>query len=166
MFILDTDVLSNLRKAKKHPGVQAWVEGTGWQLLCTTVVAVAEIQCGIQRQMKSDPVYGRATQEWLDNFLEIGEPQVFTLTVRASLLLARMHETPSLRNFITPDPRQKDVKTAGDLAIAAIAIVEGAVIATRNHKHFEEIDACFPLPGLYNPFEDHWSRKPAAPGFT
>ena len=71
-----------------------------------------------------------------------------------------MHETPALRNFVTPDPRQKDVKTAGDLAIAAIACVEGAVIATGNHTHFEEIDACFPLPGIYNPFQDHWSRKP------
>lgn len=58
------------------------------------------------------------------------------------------------------------MKTAGDLAIAAIAIVEDAVIATRNHTHFEEIGACFPLPGLYNLFEDHWRREPVAPRVT
>lgn len=68
----------NLRKTKKHPGVQAWVAATGWQLLRTTVVTVAEIQCGSQRQTPSDPGYAQATQEWLDNLLEIGELQVFT----------------------------------------------------------------------------------------
>ena len=83
MFILDTDVLSNLRKVKKHPAVQAWVEATGWELLGTTVVTVAEIQCGIQRQMSSNPDYARSTQEWLNNFLDIVESHVFPLTVRA-----------------------------------------------------------------------------------
>ena len=163
MFILDTDVLSNLRKTKKHPLVRSWIERTGWQDLSTTVVTVAEIQCGIERQKPSDPDYARITQAWLDGLLEAGEPQVAPLGVKAALLLARMHETPARRNFVAPSPRQKKPKTAADLAIAAIAIIEGAVVATGNHDHFEIIDGWFPLPGLYNPFEDAWVRKPGAP---
>jgi hypothetical protein len=75
-----------------------------------------------------------------------------------------MHETPGLRNFVTTDPRQKRPKSAGDLAIAAIAIAEGAVVATGNQSHFEDINALFPLKGLYNPFRDAWSAGSVPPG--
>jgi predicted nucleic acid-binding protein len=43
MFILNTDVLSNLRKQKKHPVVQAWLLSTPQADLCTTVISIAEI---------------------------------------------------------------------------------------------------------------------------
>ena len=153
--------MSNLRKARKHPGLQMWIERTGWDKISTTVVTIIEIQCGIERQRPSDPVYAGATQAWLNRFLEIGAPQVHALTASAGLLLACMHETAALRSFVVSDPKQKQPKTAADLAIAAITITEGAILATGNHRHFEAIDAHFPLPGLYNPFEDSWSRKPA-----
>jgi hypothetical protein len=162
LFILDTDVLSNLRKTKKHPLVRGWIERTGWQDISTTVVTVAEIQCGIERQKPSDPEYARATQHWLDQLLDVGGPQIHPLDIKAALLLARMHETPALRNFVVPDVKQKRRRTAADLAIAAIAITEGAVVATGNHDHFENINDSFPLTGIFNPFEDAWIRKPEA----
>jgi hypothetical protein len=63
----------------------------------------------------------------------------------------------ALRNFVVAVPKQKSKKTPTDLAIAAIAVAEGATVATGNQAHFEDIHASFPLPGLYNPFEDLWS---------
>lgn len=159
MFILDTDVLSNLRKQKKTPAVQAWLQATSASELATTVVTIAEIQCGIERQMPNQPDYARQTQHWLDAFLSIGGMQVFPLTVPAALLLAKMHETSSLRGFLVSDPRRKRLKTPADLLIAAIAIAEGATIATGNTADFEQVHKAFPLPGLYNPFKRDWVIK-------
>ena len=159
MFIIDTDVLSNLRKAKPHPVARAWLERTDPDALTTSVVTIMEIQCGIERQRPANPDYAGATQAWLDRLLETAAFQVHPLEVKAALLLGRMHATPALRNFTVSDPRRKQPRTAADLAIAAIAIAQGAVVATGNHAHFEMIDACFPLPGLYNPFLDLWVRQ-------
>lgn len=160
MFILDTDVLSNLRKARPHPAARAWIERTDAGALTTTVVTIMEIQCGIERQRPSNPDYASATQGWLDRLLEAASFQIYPLEIRAALILARMHETPGLRHFTVPDPRRKQPRTAADLAIGAIAIAQTAIVATGNHAHFEMIDAYFPLPGLYNPFLDAWIRRP------
>lgn len=160
MFILDTDVLSNLRKEKKSPAVQAWIQATAATDLSTTVVTIAEIQCGIERQMPNQPDYAQGTQRWLDAFLALGSMHVMSVGIPAVLVLAKMHETASLRNFVIADPRQKKRKSPADLAIASIAIVEGAIVATGNTEHFEQIHEAFPLPGLYNPFEDKWVIQP------
>jgi predicted nucleic acid-binding protein len=160
VFLLDTDVLSNLRKEKKSPTVQAWIQATAATDLATTVVTVAEIQCGIERQMPNRQAYAEETQRWLDAFLAVSGMDVIPLGLQAALLLAKMHETPSLRNFVVADPRQRKSKTPADLAIAAIAIAEDAIIVTGNDGHFEQIHEVFPLPGIYNPFKATWVIQP------
>jgi predicted nucleic acid-binding protein len=162
MFLMDTDVLSSLRKQKKHPAVQAWLMSVPSSDLYTTVISIAEIQCGIERQRPHQPDYATGIQQWLNGFLAASDGQVLCLGLRAALVLARMHETPALRNFIITDPRQKAWKSPADLAIAAIAIADGIAVATGNQAHFEEINRLFPLPGLYNPFTDTWSVMPPA----
>jgi hypothetical protein len=57
----------------------------------TSVVTIAEIQCGIERQMAHHPDDARQTQAWLDRFLAIGGATVHGMGVRAALLLARMY---------------------------------------------------------------------------
>jgi predicted nucleic acid-binding protein len=160
MFIMDTDVLSNLRKQQKHPTVQAWLLSVPRPDLHTTVISIAEIQCGIERQQQRQPDYAAGTQAWLNGFVSASKDQVFGLGLQAALVLARMHETPALRNFIITHPGQKRRKSSADLAISAIAIAEGATVATGNQAHFEEINALFPLHGLYNPFTGAWSVTP------
>jgi toxin FitB len=158
-LILDTDVLSALRKVKKPPVLQAWLERSNPDDLATTVVTVIEIQCGIERQRPTNADYAASLQGWLDQLLEVGALAIHPLDVRAAVLLGRMHETAALRNFVVSDPRRKNPQTAADLAIAAIAIAQKAMIVTGNDAHFVMIDACFPLPGLYNPFKDTWVRR-------
>jgi predicted nucleic acid-binding protein len=160
MFVLDTDVLSTLRKQKKHPAAQAWLLSVPQTQLYTTVISVAEIQCGIERQTPHHPDYAAGTQAWLDGFLAAGADQILSLGIKAAIILAKMHETAALRNFIITDPRQKLRKSPADLAIAAIAIAESATVATGNQTHFEEIHALFPLPGLFNPFTGVWVVTP------
>ncbi len=159
LYILDTDVLSNLRKDKRHPAAAAWVQRTGWTQLSTTVITVTEIQCGMVRQMPSHPAYANGTQAWLDRPLEDGRPSVRPLDMPAVLTLARVHENAALRNVVLPDRNQRRPKTTGDLAV--IAIARGAVIATRNVKHFGEIGTAFRLRAAYDPFAGPWAVVPA-----
>lgn len=160
LFVLDTDVLSNLRKERRSPSVEAWLQATAADDLATTVISLAEIQCGIERQMPNQPGYAKETQRWLDMLLAMGAMQVLPLGIPAALLLARMHETPRLRDFLVSDPRQKHPKTPADLAIAAIAIAGNAVVATGNTAHFARIAEVFPLPGVYDPFKRAWVIRP------
>ncbi len=161
LYIQDTDVLSNLRKTKRHPSVLAWLQRSDPKQLSTTVINLAEIQCGIERQMPSQPDYARDTRSWMETLLTDGSTAIWPLTLPAALNLARMYETPRLRNFVMRDANQKTTKSPGDLAVAAIAIDEGAVIATRNVGHFEEIHRSFALPGIYDPFADRWILRSA-----
>lgn len=160
MFVLDTDVVSNLRKKKPHPTLVGWMSEVGWQELATTSVTIMEIQIGIERARRSDAATAQSVQQWLDGLLQVGRPNVLPLDTDAALLLARMYETPPLRNFLTNDPGAKKPKTGADLAIASIAIANEAVVATGNGSDFLVIHQHFPLRGLYDPFEDRWLVNP------
>ncbi len=121
MFILDTDVLSNLRKEKKSPLVQAWIFGTAATDLATTVITIAEIQCGIERQMPSDATYAAGTQRWLDELLAIGGMHVIPLGAPAALLLAKMHETAGASPPGCPGHRQLAAKPIGQFVQSGLS---------------------------------------------
>ena len=160
MFVLDTDVISNLRKKKPHPTLLGWIGEVGWQDLATTSVTIMEVQIGIERARRSDAATAQSVQDWLGGLLQAGRPQVLPLDTGAALLLGRMYETPPLRNLLVNDPGAKKSKTGADLAIASISIAEDAIIATGNGSDFLLIHEHFPLHGLYDPFEDKWLVEP------
>jgi tetratricopeptide (TPR) repeat protein len=93
-------------------------------------------------------------------FLKAGQPHVLPLDTDAAVLLGRMNETPALRNFLVHDPATKKTKTGADLAIASIAITRKAVMTTANCSDFLFIHRHYPLPGLYDPFQNKWHVKP------
>ena len=161
MYILDTDVVSNLRKKKPHPALLGWMEEVGWQELSTSVLTIMEIQIGIERARRTDVSIAESVQKWLTGLLQAGQPHVLPLDTDAAVLLGRMSETPALRNFLVHDPGTKKTKTGADLAIASIAIVHKAVVTTGNCGDFLFIHRHFPLPGLYDPFQEKWLVKPA-----
>lgn len=156
MFILDTDILSNLRKARPHPNLIHWIESVGWERLATTVMTIVEIQVGIERARRADIDVAARVEAWLAGLIEVGAPQVLPLETGAAMILGRMHETPELRNFLVHPPGASKSKTGADLAIAAIAIACDAVIATNNDRDYLAIDRHFPLPGLFNPLTETW----------
>jgi predicted nucleic acid-binding protein len=160
VFILDKDVVSNLRKKKPHPTLISWMDDVGWQELATTVLTVMEIQIGIERARRSDTAAAESVQKWFAGLLQVGKPQVLSLGTDAAVLLGRMNETPALRNFLVHDPGTRKTKTGADLAIASIAIAENAVVATGNGGDFLLIHQHFPLPGLYDPFLGKWLVVP------
>jgi toxin FitB len=160
VYILDTDVVSNLRKKKPHPNLVIWMDEIGWQDLATTVLTVMEIQIGIERAKRSNVATAESVQQWFDGLLRVGKPHVLPLSTEAALLLGRMNETPALRNFLVQDPATQKTKTGADLAIASIAIAHNAVVATGNGSDFRVINRHFRLPGLYDPFHGKWLIEP------
>ena len=136
------------------------MNGVGWRDVTATVVTIAEMQCGVERTRKQHPDVAAAIDRWIDKMLADGEPQILPMGVSASRPLGKMYETPSLRHFIVTDPTAKDAATGADLAIAAIAIAAGGVVATSNVGHFLEVHNAFPLPGLFNPVDSQWHVSP------
>jgi len=161
VYILDTDVVSNLRKKKPHPSLLSWMDEVGWRELATTVLTIMEIQIGIERARRADVAIAENVQKWLTGLLQAGQPHVLPLDTDAAVLLGRMNETPALRNFLVHDPGTKKTKTGADLAIASIAIAHEAVVTTGNCSDFLLIHRHFPLPGLYDPFQGKWFIEPA-----
>lgn len=160
IFILDTNILSTFRKSKPHPSILRWVAANDWKDLATTVVTVTEIQRGVERARGQHPTVARHVEAWLIGMLAVGEPQVLPLDFEAARVLGRMYEHPALRHFIVTDPQAREQATGADLAIAAIAIAVNATVATHNVGHFLQINAVFPLPGLFDPLDQTWHVRP------
>jgi predicted nucleic acid-binding protein len=155
LFLLDTDVVSNLRKAKPHPNLASWLQSVPAASVFMATVTIAEIQCGIG--LVGDRAVAVRVQNWLDGMLRDGQPRIADFDVRAAVLLGRMWAAPPLNNFIANDPRSRKVKNGADLAIAATAIAREMVVVTGNVDDFLTINRAFQLPGLFNPFNTRWS---------
>ena len=69
MFLLDTDVLSALRKRERHPAVTGLVERQRTADLYLSVVTVGEIERSISKQQGRDPLFARDLADWLDTVL-------------------------------------------------------------------------------------------------
>lgn len=160
MFVLDTDVVSNLRRRSPNPTLLRWIEAIGWAELATTVTTVMEITFGIEEVRRTSPGTAHAVEQWLQGFLGVGEPQVLLLDIEAAQTLGRMYAIPGLKRFLVTSSSARQAKTGADLAIAAIAISRGAVVATNNVTDFLAIQRHCPLPGLFNPFNDTWHVAP------
>jgi predicted nucleic acid-binding protein len=159
LFLLDTDVVSNLRKAKPHPNLVSWLQSVAPESVFMAAATIAEIQCGIA--LINVPAAAHRVQTWLNGMIRDGQPRIADFDARAAGLLGRMWATPGLNNFITNDPRSKKVKSGADLAIAATSIARGMVVVTGNVDDFVTTNTAFPLPGLYNPFDRDWALEPA-----
>ena len=159
VFLLDTDVVSNLRKAKPHPHLVSWLQSVPPASIFMAAVTIAELQCGIG--LISDHAVAERVRNWLDGMLRDGQPRIVDFDVRAAIMLGRMWATPSLSHFIANDPRSRKIKSGADLAIAATAIARDMVVVTGNVGDFVTINTTFALPGLFNPFNGHWAVQPA-----
>lgn len=95
MFVLDTNVVSELRKirhGRAHPRVVAWSASVlDWELFLSAVT-VHELEIGILRKERSDPVQGALFRRWLDDFLlPAFEGRVLPVDAKVARLSAAMH---------------------------------------------------------------------------
>jgi toxin FitB len=132
-YLIDTNVISELRRARPHGAVIAWLDAADAGQLFLSAVVVGEIQLGIEKARINDP--GRAAQieSWLES--TIGAFQVLPM------------DAPTFRAFARLMRRQPE-HLVMDAMIAATAQVNGLVVATRNESDF----LSFGVP-VFNPFD-------------
>ena len=127
MFLLDTDVVSELRKVKAGKGqrnVAAWSEGVTLAQTFLSVVTIHELELGVLLLERRDRQQGAILRAWMDTrVLAEFEGRVLPIDTAVAQCCARLH---------APDP-----KPMRDSLIAATALVHGMIVATRNVKDFE-----------------------------
>ena len=133
MYLLDTDVLSELRKRKCNPAVAKWFGKVPDSELYLSAVTIAEIERGIERQRTLDPVFAEHLIEWLEQTLRAFGDRILPLTINIALRWGRL--SAQIGN------------TELDLAIAATALEHGLTVVTGNTKHFQRTGV-----KLLNPF--------------
>ncbi len=138
MFLLDTNVISELRKAgdgKADPKVVAWLSRSDAANFFISAISLMELEIGVQRMERRDPQQGMGLRTWMDTHV-IPEFADRTLPIDASVALrcARLH---------VPDPHAER-----DALIGATALVHGMAVVTRNVTDF----ATFGVT-LVNPWE-------------
>jgi predicted nucleic acid-binding protein len=133
-FLLDTNIISELRKPRRDPRVVEWVRSVPPDNLFISVVTVGEITRGIAKRRRAGGVADAdALQEWFDGVLSSYGDRIISIDVRiASRWGLLLDKHPQL---------------ATDMLLAATALVRGLTVATRNVEHFETAD----VP-VFNPF--------------
>jgi toxin FitB len=133
MFLLDTNVISELRRPRPHGAVVSWIDALQPSSMSVAAASIGEVQTGIERTRENDPAKALEIESWLEDFLH--RMPVLPMDAEAFRIWARlMHRMPR--------------QLSEDAMIAATALRHGMTVATRNTRDFE----MFGIP-LVNPFE-------------
>ncbi|WP_413992968.1 type II toxin-antitoxin system VapC family toxin [Labrys okinawensis] len=124
MFLIDTNVLSALRRPDKaDPTFKGWVQATPPGEMYLSVLSVYEVKFGALRVARRDPRQGSDLNRWIEKFvLKVFADRIFDVSMNIALRCAALH---------VPDPRP-----VTDSLIAATALEHRLVIATRNVSDF------------------------------
>ena len=124
MYLLDTNVVSELRRPKPHAGVVAWLESVPDADLHLSAITLGELQAGVELTREQDPARAAAIEAWIEQVEQTWN--VLPMDGRACRVWGRlMHR------------RSDDL--IEDAMIAATAIVHNLIVVTRNLRDFEPL---------------------------
>ncbi len=136
MFLLDTNVVSELRRPERaDTNVRAWASSTPAELYAISVVTVLELELGTLLMERRDTVQGAILRRWLEH--EILTPladRILPIDTTIARRCAKLH---------VPDPRPER-----DALIAATALTHGLTLVTRNVVDFEPMGIAVLNPWL------------------
>lgn len=137
MYLLDTVVLSELRKRQRDPGVVGWIERQRSTDLFISVISIGEIERGIALQQAKDATFARALAAWLDRVLALYADRILPFDLNAARRWGGL--SAAIGN------------NSADLMIAASALEHGLTVVTRNVADFapcgvSTLDPFAPLP--------------------
>lgn len=143
MFLLDTVVLSELRKPprQRNRNLVHWIEGVASQDLFVSVVTIGEIERGIERQRQFDPPFAGSLAAWLDTVLRAYEGRILQVDIAVARRWGRLSQRIGNKGL--------------DLAVAATALEHGLTVATRNVSDFEPTGV-----SVLDPFSPPPRRRP------
>lgn len=124
VYLLDTNVVSELRRRKPHKAVLNWIAGAPADRLFLSAVTIGEIQAGIEITREQDPAKAQALEAWLDGV-------VYTCGVLPM-------DVSAFREWARLKHRKSDTLFE-DAMIAATAVVNGLTVVTRNVRDFEAL---------------------------
>lgn len=127
MYLLDTNVVSELRKAKSgkaDKNVVSWANSVSAASLYLSVITILELEMGLLLVERRDPVQGSVLRSWLNvHVLPAFSERILAVDTAVALCCAKLH---------VPDPRSDR-----DAIIAATALIHGMTVVTRNTDDFE-----------------------------
>ena len=119
-YLVDTNVLSEIRKRRPDPGVREWFAATASDDLYLSVLVVGEIRQGIERVRRKDSDAAEPVGEWLGTLLRDFGDHVVPVTAEVADQWGRLN---------VPDPLP-----AVDGLLAATALVYDWILVTRYEK--------------------------------
>lgn len=124
MYLLDTNVLSELRRPERtHPNVRAWAEAQPAALFHLSVITLLEIELGILRRARHDEQQAMILRTWFEGDIVGGfADRIVSVDAAVARRAASLH---------VPDQRPER-----DALIAATALTHGMTIVTRNVADF------------------------------
>lgn len=124
MFLLDTNVLSELRRRNRcDPKVAAWADAVIATELFLSAITILEIEAGVLMVERRDAPAGKVLRSWVDQkVLPAFEGRILPVDTEVARRCARLH---------VPDPRAER-----DALIAATALVHRFTLVTRNTADF------------------------------
>jgi len=137
-FLLDTNVISELRKTKPHGAVLAWVRSLRDEDIKIPAVAIGELQDGAELARCQDPAKALELEQWIDRIM-------------ATYVVLPM-DGQMFRDWARLMNRRSD-DLSTDAMIAATSRILGLTVATRNVKDFALFDVEIFNPFTYSPKE-------------
>lgn len=133
-FLIDTNVLSELRRPNPNPHVVEWLERTPDDALFLSALVVGELRHGIARKRRRDPVSAVQLARWVDKLVERYASRILPVDLRVAEVWAELG---------VPDPLP-----LFDGLLVATALAHDLTLVTRNVRDVERSGA-----RLLNPFE-------------
>ncbi len=124
-YLLDTNIVSELRKTKPHGGVLAWLRDLRDEQIFLSAVTFGELQRGIERTRAQDRIKAQEIESWVERLAN--STQILTMDAGCFREWARLMEG-------------KQDHLLEDAMIAATARIHGLVVATRNDRDFAQLD--------------------------
>lgn len=134
MILLDTNVLSALRKPDRFPQVTTWFVGLPDADIYLSAITLGEIERGIVLQEQKNPDFATALRDWINQTVQLFSDRILDFTAADARIWGQLSANMG--------------HLSADQMIAASAITRNAGVATRNVRDFEPTGV-----QIVNPFE-------------